>query len=141
MKPVTRYQSEDGSVWDSEPDALRRDDLCRAVADAMAPLGEAVPIPSDRYREHTPETVRLARVGLVGITRRLLPTWCGEQARLRGSRTDDIPPSWLCRACEDSGNSPLARAWVRLMCIDGSCREWQQPYYAEHPPADAEPLD
>lgn len=138
MKTVTRYQADDGSLWADEAKARERDDLSRAVALAMAPLGPLFKNESGcdfanglGYVRHDPGTVRAVKGALILLSHPVIGYWLDEQAA-KGVDLLAVHPSWFCRVI-DHYSDPLAKAWSRLWCIDEQGREWGQPYYADHP--------
>jgi hypothetical protein len=68
----------------------------------------------------------------------VLKWWIDDQKKKGQTDAELIAchPSWFCRML-DGGHAPLDRAYNRLCCIDEQNREWNQPYFAMNPPADA----
>jgi hypothetical protein len=130
---TTIYKANDGSIWDRREQAERRDTLLGDIATALLPLGER---PDDGdfangegYVQHEPLSVRVTKKALLHLA----------MLNIRGydhiwlADPDSIHASGIAGRIIDDCNEPLARAWFRLMCIDGESREWGQPYYALHP--------
>ena len=66
----------------------------------------------------------------------MLAAWLAGIKASGASEADVHPRSWAGRFFDDSGG-PLADAWARLSRIDERGREWQQPYYVDHPNPEA----
>lgn len=142
MKTVTRYEADDGSLWNTIEEAERRDRLIFDVRVTMCHL-----IPNEPYKDQLDEGRCYIQqsLPLLVLVRRTLYDICNQPGILkylfddqkkRFNKTDDIlvqtHPSWIHRFL-DGGHPPLSKAYYRLCCIDNQGREWQQPYYAEHP--------
>lgn len=132
-KPITRWQTIDGSVFNTEAEANAHDALRVEIAAILAPLG---PLPDDTdfangggYLPHDPADVARAKAALCAIAARTIPWFREHEAK------DIHPMSFAGRLLDDCGPSLLRSAWDRLACTDDRGREWGQPYYALHPTA------
>jgi hypothetical protein len=132
MKIVTRFESNDGHIWDSEEKAIARDKMIEDVKKAMRFLPEP---PSEcdfanggGYIDHTASAVFATKSELIELSRPFLGEWMERQTQ----PLTEIHASWFGRLL-DGGHEPLERAWSRMMCITPNGREFGQPYYAEHP--------
>jgi hypothetical protein len=143
MKPITRYQADDGSIWETPEEATARDRLLAAIPEATAPLG---PAPDDErmgdgagYRRHAPSDVLEVRRRLIALAREEFPDFAASNPEWFDP---DEHPAWsfLGRVLGD-GVSPLFAAWRRLMCTDDAGREWIQPYYVSRPNPQAVAVD
>lgn len=126
MKAVTRYVSTDGSQWDSEADALRRDELDGAVRLIELQL-PAVPESSSARVQVSQEFALAAKTRVVNLCRQEFP-----DQPIFMNRPEDIHPfSYAGRFLDDVGG-PLRRVWSWFMCYsDGYL--YQQPFYALNP--------
>ena len=128
MRIVTRYQSDDGSEWKTEVEARRRDLLCAECMTAQTLLRDP---PGSRggYVQQLRESVRAYKAALIDIARRH-----GVYGLDKVTDPDQVHNQGMVgRFIEDSGLTPLSRAWYRVMCVDAEGREWEQPYYAMNP--------
>ncbi len=123
----TKYRASDGSEWNTLVEADKRESLCCAVADIMAPLGPAIDLSDDHYLQHNVATVLAARVGILKLCGRLYPNL---QAFHHESLLDIHPMSYVGRLLSEIGGPLYDAAWSRFMRIDSMGREFQQPYYA-----------
>lgn len=127
MTPITKYQADDGSQWNNEEDALKRDALCKKVDAVMLPLGKTPKGVKDGkgWMQHNPERVLRARDGILDICRE--QGFGHEVFKKRGR--DCHPMSFIGRYLDDVGG-PLNTAWQRFCRIDEHGREHQLPYFA-----------
>lgn len=136
MQTVTRYKADDGSEHATPEAASQRDADVAFVRDATAPLGPAKDLRSGaEYQQHRVSDVTAVKVRLLRRAAERDPLFAQWIARGKAngvSEADVHPRSWAGRYFDDTGG-PLAVAWGRLSCIDAQGREWQQPYYVEHP--------
>lgn len=135
MKPVTKYEAEDGKVFDSEFDCVAYEKRSARIAEVVSKLQ---PIPKNDgceftngggYVQQLPAVVVSVRVALLKIAQEASThKWLQESI-------DDISadPSWAARIISECDSTPLHKAWLRIMCIDKQFREWGQPFYALHP--------
>lgn len=142
MRPVTQYESNDGSIWSTEVEATKRDALLSAIADAMAPMGQR---PNDRqfsdgrsYVQHAPEAVLQTKRKLVAIARKEHSWWFDDHPNIN---PDDVHPMGIVGRILSDNPGPLNDAWYRLTCTDSQGREWRQTYYVAHPTPGATPLN
>jgi len=142
MEIITKYRANDGSEWDSEVKAAKRELL---IAEVNAVMSLLPPVPTEPnwkgYIRHDKQTIRTVRQGLFFIDNRegILKWWYDQQKTDHGKTDKDFlecHPSWQCRML-DGSHRPLERAYGRLCCIDEYGREWNQPYFARNPPPDA----
>lgn len=71
MKTITKFKANDGSEWNTEEDALRRDEMIAKVDAVMAPLGTTPKAVSDGegWLQHNPDTVLKCKQGILDICR------------------------------------------------------------------------
>ena len=141
MESITKYRAEDGSEWSTPEQAIEREKAIAEVRAAMTPLGEhpgsTAFTNGDGFIQHDKANVLKARFALYDLAKAgPLKSWIEDQKTIFG-KTDyqmavEVHPSWFQRML-DGGCDPLYRAYCRILCIDDQCREWGQPYYAEHP--------
>lgn len=108
MQEVTRYVASDGSEWVTPAAAKLREHLLGKIDEAMRPLGSHPQLRPKEYAQHA-----------TGIRDRV-----ATRLAALGATADDA-------------RQPVMTALGRLFCIDDQDREWEQPYFASHPPADA----
>ena len=128
MKPITRYESWDGCVFDSEEECRKYEMLLLAVERIMEPLGK---IPKHKgcdfengegYLPHTVGDVIAAKAALVELGRHHL-----------NIKSTEVGFYNIGRYFDDNNVSCLYHAWSRLYCCDEKGREWGQAYFASHP--------
>lgn len=140
MKPITKYQSDSGEVWNTAEDASAADAVGLLMAQFIAPLGPEADDEGCKfangggYIQHDPEVVVAARAEIVKFLRLGPLKWVfkgHEEVRDEEWQTGSI----LGRCIDDSHNLPRAvkDAWYRLHRIDEKGREWGQPYFTFHP--------
>lgn len=139
MKPLTVYEANDGSRWNTEAQAAERDALLVAVEEAMQPLGKhdtsCVFANGGGYYQHTPAAYATARAALWEITRDRLKSWLDIQREKHGKTEADCStahPSRFLRML-DGVCGPVERAWSRICHIDDQYREWGQRYFVSRP--------
>lgn len=136
MQTVTRYKADDGSEHATPEAASQRDADVALVRDATAPLGPAKDLRSDaEYQQHRLSDVTAVKVRLLRRAAERDPMFAEWLAsgKAKGVREADVHArSWAGRYFDDC-DGPLAVAWARLGRIDAQGREWQQPYYVDHP--------
>lgn len=138
MQVITRYQAVDGSEWDVRADAEARDLHVQMTEVALTVLGAVYPKDHDFYRgsgymQHTLQEFLAAKQALVDVTRAVSGTWMDTNAPYPAMGR---VPEWFTLMLADG--SPMCKAWLRLMKIDGSCREWCHERFVEHPQAGAQ---
>jgi hypothetical protein len=135
VKAITKYAARDGSEWRNEADAATREALLDEVEAVMRPLGERPKLDSRQYVQHHPATVISCRVEILKLCARELPDY----EVFRHEPPEDVHPRSIAGRILDDCGGPLSEAWGRFACIDAAGREWQQPYFVAHTPADAVP--
>lgn len=127
MKQITKFQASDGAEFSTEKNCNDYENIIREVKRIMKPLG---PLPKDKscnfangrgYIPHDPELVERLKKELVEYGRKVL--------HIDG----DVSYGQFGRYADDSGVSPLYRAWSRLANCDKRGREWGQQFYANNP--------
>jgi len=134
MKPVTKYQADDGRIFDTEQDAIKHDAKVLSVKDAYKLLK---PTPQDDgcdfangggYVQQDPIKVQefKRQIMLMGAEHH------SKMAEWAKNPMEVHPQSIVGRILSDC-DSTLYGAWNRVMCMDDKFREWGQPYYAINP--------
>jgi hypothetical protein len=133
---VTRYEANDGSLFESETEATAHDAYLEEVkvVEAMLPAR-----PDDGsqfengagYLQHTPEKVREFKRAVLMLAAKDDPDsefieWAREPDRIRGMGI-------VGRSIDDGCDRYVGRLWHRVRCMDDRCREWGQPYFAPNP--------
>ena len=131
---ITKWVANDGSEWRALADAEARDKLVDAIADVMAPLGRDRQLRDNQFIQHDPHSVLRCRVGILKLAAKEFPSF----AIFRHEPLEVVHPMSAAGRILDDCGGPLCQAWNRFMRIDELGREWQQPYFAANPPADAE---
>lgn len=131
MKAVTRFMTDDGTVFDDE-DACREYERDAADCDlAMMLLGRDRSLSSTQYVQHSRDVCLEAKRALLAVARRRLSP--DTHPVLRCDDDAIHPMSFVARLIDDSGVRCLQRAWWRLCRINwDSYREYEQPYFATH---------
>lgn len=134
MKAVTKYQSDDGKIFDTEKEAIARDSKALSIKDAYKLLK---PIPKNDgcdfangkgFIQQDPLKVQefKRQILLLGaIHHEKMAEWAKDPISVH-------PQSIVGRILSDCDDL-LYRAWSRVMCIDDKWREWGQPYFAINP--------
>ena len=135
-EPITRYLAKDGSEWDTISQAIDRESLVDAIADAMQPLGEKRHINHDEYVQHDPATVIAARVAILKLCAKEFPSF----EVFKHEPPEEVHPMSIAGRILDDCGGPLLLAWGRFMRIDYKGREWEQPYFVGNPPNAAKQL-
>lgn len=131
------FRANDGQVFNTEAEAIARDKVIEDVRQAMEPLGELPADPEcafangDGYYQHTADAVERTKRALLAIFEPLFASRCPALEKATCPRWQ-IHPSWFGRMI-DGTCPPLERAYSRLCRIDGQCREFGQPYFADNP--------
>jgi len=138
VKPVTRYQANDGAIFKTEADALKRDSIIEQVKEAMRFLPE---LPKDKncdfangagYYQHDPKDIVKTKKLLLEVFKSngFADHWTG----LKNAECEEwqVHPSFFLRML-DGGCAPLEFAYSRLYKIDELGREFGQPFYANNP--------
>lgn len=139
-KAITRYEANDGAVFDS----LQKAEAHEAVVHEVSELAKLlVPRPDScdysnghGYLQQPPVRVLDYQRSLVKIARRFFPGADSAYTRhfdYAESATQPVGMTMTGRFIDDGCPRPVGRAWWRLMCMDNQFREWGQPYYALNP--------
>lgn len=109
MKEITRYESNEGSVFLDKDAAIQ--------CDAME-----TDVKSELFRIADQDGV--------------LKRWIDSQRKDHGKTDEDLIRnthcSWFSRML-DGSHRPLDKGYYRLQCIDAENREWNQPFFAANP--------
>lgn len=108
MRPVVRYQANDGSLWLTEAAAREREELSREIEQLYETLG----------LDPRPEHDELFLAGRVSLAQ---PT--GTRERLREWVRD--------HAAHAMHPGPIADVAYRMCCCDLEDREWAEPRFAQ----------
>lgn len=131
MKKITKYQSDDGTVWDTVEEAAKRDSLLAGLKKALSPIGERHPDVDSGigWWQHRPEDVLRAKQQFLELCQAQGLTYPAFFAPAdQALRNDKVG-----RILSDTGG-PLNKAWCRFICIDNSGREHQQQWFVWHGP-------
>lgn len=130
MQPVTMYASNDGRLFKTEQQCRDHEALGERCQDALlATLGDRPELKHGRWKQHTQQAVMRARYALVQIAKEV---WPNEEVWKRD--ITNLHPWGIAGRIATDSNSPFARAWGRLMCINfDNFREYDQPYFALNP--------
>lgn len=129
MRAILKFKANDGSEWDDEAAAIKRDKLVEKVDAAMKPLGKVPEAVEDGkgWLQHNLEVVYKAKDDILDI--------CREQGlhehypvfNEQGRKCHAL--SVIGRILDDY-HDPLSKAWSRFARIDEKGREHQQCYFA-----------
>jgi len=134
VKPVTRYQANDGTLFLTEEDAVKRDELLASIAQAMAPLGGTRDDMAAGWIQHAPINVFEAKRALLLLARPIFAVNYPNIAKAIDTDPASVHPhSGVARILSEE-NTPISKAWDRLGRIDDEGREHSQSYYAMHGP-------
>lgn len=136
MKTVTKYEANDGKLFDYQIDASAHDDYLKQVDVVAAMLP---PRPDDGckfesgggYLQHAAETVREFKRSVLLLAANNRPDskfveWAKNPDEVHGI-------SIIGRYIDDGCDRYIGRLWHRVCCMDSQCREWGQPYFALNP--------
>lgn len=123
---VTKFIATDGTQWNNEADALRRDALDAEVRAIEATLPEP-PKDSDVRLPVDPDVFKAAKTAVVELCRREFP----REAIFQHDPMEIHPFSFAGRFLDDN-NGPLRRIWSRFMCHSNGWM-YEQPYFANNP--------
>jgi hypothetical protein len=133
MKPITKYQANDGSVWATAEAAVAREqeaDRIDAIMRALKPRPDSCSFSNGDlgYVQHDP--LAFARVwhALIKVARERgesVVEWINRNSA-QLAVAGNVDASWFCRFIDDNG--PLCNAFSRLQSIDKDAREWGQPF-------------
>lgn len=135
MKPITKYQANDGSTWNTEVEAVKRDGehaYIAAIMSKLKPRPDSCDFSNGNlgYVQHDPAAFSEVWALLLNETRMRMPEWCEKNAA-KIAEPGGVDAAWFCRIMDDSG--PLCNAWNRLCSFDAQAREYGQPYLRWHP--------
>ena len=132
MEAITKYKAADGSEWDSQYLAGRRERARRFQAAANEVLGDKKPDGNGAtYVQHTVDAVHKFTMAIAAALGEF------ESHEMR-DRWLEQPRGIVGRFLDDTG-SIFYRDYIRLISIDSQNREWGQPYYANNPNPEAIP--
>lgn len=125
MKKVTRYQSDDGFLFETEETALNRDILLDEASVALLHL-ESPPGSCDGFVQQKGSSVLLCRETAVELSEKECPSpiW-------RNQLPEKIDALAVSRYLDST--SVAMKLWSRLTCIDEAYREWSQPFFVFNP--------
>lgn len=129
MKTITKYKANDGTEWNDEASALKRDNLVAQVDAVMAPLGTVPKRVTDGegWLQHDPEVVIAAKQGILDLCK---PDFAKAFPQFNEPAEKVHPLSIIGRILDDAPDDPRSRAWNRFCRIDPQGREHQQCYFA-----------
>lgn len=107
MKPITRFQADDGRVFETESAALAHEQALRTIEATMGTRSAALDQGGANFVQH--------------------PHGTRERWRLACVAAGDP------RLLDDTGSPWWQKGWYRVMCMDDLDREWGQPWFAKHP--------
>lgn len=128
MKAVTKYQADDGCLFDTVEDAQRRDGLASRLQYINRKLGPRVS-EWDQRKQHDLAKFQEFKRDLVGVCKDL---FAGEPC-FNGDALTIHPFSYAGRFIDEAGPGVLRDAWQRLMCITAEGMEYSQPFFALNP--------
>jgi len=135
---VTMYRADDGCIFKTESEAVRRDRIIQEVKKAMEPIGELPPDPGcefangSGYYKHSLRDLEKVKRNLLHVfeSNGFADHWTGLQnATCEKWQVDP----WAFGRRLDGSCPPLEEAYGRLCCIDDYGREFGQPYFTKHP--------
>lgn len=134
MKEVTRYQADDGKVFDTADKAIAHDAKVLSIKSAYkllkdTPKNDGCDFANGGgYVQQDPVKVQefKRQIMLMGATHH------AKMAEWARNPQEVHPQSIVGRILSDC-DSLLYSAWNRVMCMDDKFREWGQPYYAINP--------
>lgn len=127
MREVTKYQADDGTVWDSSIQAAARDDELRTALELEAGIGPRVPNLRG-WVQRDPAKVAVLRRALVQIGKKLHPAgWWDTH-----TPEDLVCPTSLPSRIMSESSGPISSLWWRVSCIDSDGREWEQAYWLQN---------
>jgi hypothetical protein len=130
MRPITQYEALDGTIWSSQANCQRYENMCERISAIMSRLpdvnveGEnSVPLDKDIFISVQRDLVMLFEE--YGYTDR----------HTEWARNATVPAghTLIGRYIDDATDAalrPIARAWRRVMCVGQDFRQYSQPYYA-----------
>jgi hypothetical protein len=141
MKTITKYETEDGSIFSDPDKAQNYEYLCANLMLAARDHLKELPTGSDRmeflngggYLQHEPALVQSYREAVCDAALDFFQKGGACEQWFKEVREGKRHISHVGRLVDDSGEKCLKNAIHRLMCIDPNWREWGQPYYAMNP--------
>lgn len=127
MKQLTKYQANDGTLFDSLADAVLRDRLMSRCATIARHLPEP-PRDSHERVEHNVAQLSAYRREVVELCRELYP---GESV-FEHAPEEIHPMSYAGRFLSEAAPRCVNDLWWRLSCCNGVF-EYEQPYFAMNP--------
>lgn len=140
MKPITRYQSDDGLLFETEVACRAHEQLVLAVAAITAQLR---PVPRSSEFNNGQGFVQQDRETFLGVQRELAAlAHAAHEDRgfdrhfnFVAEAEQPVGGSFIGRLLDDAGPAAMRAGWARVMCTDPYFREWGQPYFAANPAA------
>jgi len=136
MKKVTRFQANDGKVFDNKARCIEYDDLLNAVSGIMLELNP-IPKMNGCDFENGHGFVQQEKDAILSVRKQLLTLASKhiDHPWIAQSLNDiTVHPSYAGRLiAESSFLEPVYRGWNRISNIDHKDREWGQGYFAAHP--------
>lgn len=131
MKKITVYQCEDGTRFDKENEALGYESYAaraKAIESQLVSIGRE--LNGNEYIQQDPAVVKKAKYDFLTLVAQRLPKW---KDWAIGCRDGIRHISHIQRIICDYNIKWMQNLDFRLSCIDESGREFQQPYYVNHP--------
>ncbi len=125
MKTVTRHQADDGTLFESETAALKRDAIVARIKQLNAMLA---PSPVASHIRVKQAQLAAYKEGLIDLCREVYP----DAPVFQHPASEISPWSYAGRLINESGPSVMNSAWFRLMCCDSEGYEYEQPYFTSH---------
>jgi hypothetical protein len=138
VKPITKWQANDGFLFATEAECLAHETLCAKVNDVLSRL-RSVPNTSEFWRGGG--FVQQDKLTFLSVQRELAAMaherhrGCGFDDHFEFVATTDLPAggNLIGRLLDDAGPAPISNGWRRLVRTDRQFREWGQPYFAANP--------
>jgi hypothetical protein len=131
MKPVQKFEANDGTVFDDATSALDHDALCTAIATLTDALPAPPPSGSEEWIQHSMSDFLTYQRALIELFRAKVPYFANNEHTLWALHAQRPAGHTLIgRFIDDSAPRPLYSAWYRIMCTDQRFREWGQPFFA-----------
>lgn len=131
MQKITIYQCEDGTRFDKENEALEYEShaaRAKEIESLLVSIGRE--LNGNEYIQQDPNMVRRAKYDFLTLVAERIPIWKDLAIECR----DGIRHiAHIGRVIDDYGIKWMRHLYFRFACIDENGREYQQPYYANHP--------
>lgn len=128
MRIITKYEANDGALFDEPAKAGQRD----ALISRCNVINLMLPEPPERSSQrvlHDKKALIEFRRAVVMLCREMFP----KDTCFQHPPQDIHPLSYYAgRLVSEAGPACLNRLWYRLCCMDGGY-EYQQPFYAINP--------